>query len=272
MAAVLLINFVAACPQEARYCKNGLFTPEYEYEFFEGSLPLTQTGVYMKEYASEPKIRISLDQTTSEVMRVAQIWQFENKSPSSDVIETQQRFQHESTLGEWFIGDVVPMGTCVYVVGMSSEQTPTGGLTKHYAFEQMITAVKAETFQNGNMRRVNTHSNHIARFVSDSEDRDLPSARVEINWLPDWNAFYYMSEGRLILKIDPSPVSSPCNPDTPLFGDNQIIHKVYETPESGKQGAVMIDSVYLHRFLYFAISTDAWKVYKAFGKADRLKI
>jgi len=61
MAAVLLINFVAACPQEARYCKNGLFTPEYEYEFFEGSLPLTQTGVYMKEYASEPKIRISLD-------------------------------------------------------------------------------------------------------------------------------------------------------------------------------------------------------------------
>ncbi len=34
----------------------------------------------------------------------------------------------------------------------------------------------------------------------------------------------------------------------------------------------MIDSVYLHRFLYFAISTDGWKVYKAFGKADRLKI
>lgn len=50
------------------------------------------------------------------------------------------------------------------------------------------------------------------------------------------------------------------------------MHRVYDTPESGKQTAVLIDSVYLHKFVYFAISTDGWKVYKAFGKPDKLKI
>jgi hypothetical protein len=143
-----------------------------------------------------------------------------SSSLDADVIETRQRFQYQCPLGEWFIGDVVPMGTCVYVVSMSSEQTPMGGLIKHYAFDQMITAVKAEATNDRNVRRVITQSNYIARFVSDSQDKDLPRARIEINWLPDWNAFYYMTEGRLILKIDPSPFSSPCNPDKPLFRGN----------------------------------------------------
>ena len=43
------------------------------------------------------------------------------------------------------------------------------------------------------------------------------------------------------------------------------MHKVYETPESGKEDAVLIDSVYLHKFLYFAASTDNTKVYKVSG-------
>ena len=46
---------------------------------------------------------------------------------------------------------------------------------------------------------------------------DMPLKKVEMNWVPDWNAFYYMTQGRLILKIDPNLNQSPCEPDNPLF-------------------------------------------------------
>lgn len=45
-----------SCPDNSkRYCKDNVFTPEFDYEFFEGSNPLTQTGVYMKEYSTRPE-------------------------------------------------------------------------------------------------------------------------------------------------------------------------------------------------------------------------
>lgn len=35
---------------------------------------------------------------------------------------------------------------------------------------------------------------------------------------------------------------------------------------------MLIDSVSLHNFVYFAVTTDTWKVYKAFGKPTDLKV
>lgn len=45
-----------------RFCKNGVFSPEYHYEFFEGSVPISQTGLIMKEYSSNPEHQVFLNQ------------------------------------------------------------------------------------------------------------------------------------------------------------------------------------------------------------------
>ena len=54
--------FGISCPDNSqRFCKNNVFTPEFDYEFFEGSLPVSMIGVYFKQYSSEDADQIDLD-------------------------------------------------------------------------------------------------------------------------------------------------------------------------------------------------------------------
>lgn len=74
---------------------------------------------------------------------------------------------------------------------MVTKLTPK--LEKYYTFEQMITNIKAD--RQRNIRKVVTYSNHIKTFKLEDgfSAIDIPMKRVDINWIPEWGAFYYMT-------------------------------------------------------------------------------
>jgi hypothetical protein len=62
---------------------------------------------------------------------------------------------------------------------------------------------------------------------------------------------------------DPGFKGDPCNPESPLFVDNTSFKfEVLETPESGNPLGEFVDFVYIYGFVYFAIKSDPWKIYK----------
>lgn len=105
---------------------------------------------------------------------------------------------------------------------------------------------------------------------------DIPTNNEEINWYPKWSAFYWMTRGRLVLKIDTQyskrqEQDDACN--TPLFSfSDSLVHKIYETEQAGDKRATFIDHVMLYNFMYFAIQGDGWKIYKASGTPTNLRL
>jgi len=123
---------------------------------------------------------------------------------------------------------------------------------------------------------ISDKSNTFTTFGDDLTGFDVPTIHEEINWYPKWGAFYWMTRGRLVLKIDShfsnrSEQDDPCN--TPLFGtDGSLVHKIYDTVHAGEPDASFIDHVFLYNFMYFAIQGDDWKIYKASGKPTNLRL
>jgi hypothetical protein len=64
----------------------------------------------------------------------------------------------------------------------------------------MLTNVRVDPEQK--KRRVMTYINHHMSFESTDLVQDLPNKRVQINFVPLWASFYWMANGRLVLKED----------------------------------------------------------------------
>ena len=106
-----------------RYCKDGEFTPEFGYEFFEGIVPISQTGVIIKQFSDLPEHQFSLDNHktafTHQTTRISQIWHFPDiEMQETDVINELHKTVYPQN--DWFAGDVIPFKTCVYVVKMTT--------------------------------------------------------------------------------------------------------------------------------------------------------
>ena len=84
---------------------------------------------------------------------------------------------------------------------MNSRNFENGTFVKYYTFEQIITKVVYDlsTYKN----RLITFSNHVRTYelVNDLAT-DIPLKNEEINWIPEWKAFYWLTQGRLVIKID----------------------------------------------------------------------
>lgn len=113
-------------------------------------------------------------------------------------------------------------------------------------------------------------------FTSEVESAlDVPTARTKIEFLPEWQSFFWMTHGRIVFKRDKNvnPFASPCDEETPLFASFDSMEEfMHETPYSDDPSATFISAVFLHDALYFAVTSDPWKVYKAYGRPGDLKI
>jgi hypothetical protein len=49
---------------------------------------------------------------------------------------------------------------------------------------------------------ISDKSQSFMTFGDDLTGFDIPTKNEEINWYPKWGAFYWMTRGRLVLKID----------------------------------------------------------------------
>lgn len=83
-----MCHFSSALPcsdSTKRYCRDGEFHTEMGYEFFEGMVPISQTGVVMKEYSSFHEDQVDLDESNSSftetVVRIRRIWHFPDPNP-----------------------------------------------------------------------------------------------------------------------------------------------------------------------------------------------
>lgn len=77
------------------------------------------------------------------------------------------------------------------------------------------------------------------------------------------------------MKIDNSfePDQRPCDANSPLFrSDSVLIEKSYGAPTISGVNVGMLDSVYLHKALYFALDNGENKIYKAFGSPHDLQV
>jgi hypothetical protein len=121
-----------------------------DWEIFEGSIPLTQGGMFFKEISDDTRVQHMTKGSTNtasnrsnQVMRVRQAYAMAN--PDNNYVdlvgsENQQRqFIFEDDVTDafpqgFFIGDIIPFQTCAYIIKMrSAYDTAT---TKTYTFER----------------------------------------------------------------------------------------------------------------------------------------
>lgn len=169
-------------------------------------------------------------------MRLRKIWQFPNPGTSYEDTLTDDPVLNgdwqviyttptTANIDGWVLGDIVPFRRCFYIVSMTSDAT-----TKYYGFDQMLMNIEYD--ETVSSKRVTVYSNFYIEFTSTITDEDFPSDNQEINWYPYWNSFYWVTRGRLVLKVDPNYDNSnvdgddgsvasddPCDRSSPLFDD-----------------------------------------------------
>ena len=123
------------------------------WEMFEGSLALTQVGIFWKEYSRKATDQISGTAgaaKTLEVMRLRRAWHlpyYSATGPYDDEEDgtTNQNRQELITVHnptdktdahQWFAGDVVPFQHCAYLVNFNSQDESHLTLSnqKYYSF------------------------------------------------------------------------------------------------------------------------------------------
>lgn len=172
------------------------------------------------------------------MIKIRRLWQFPYYSVSttlpSDVYNHEAQVIYESSdplivanYG-WMMADVVPLNTCAYVVSQSTELSGSD-LIVYYNFEQWVMSIKADDVLQ--QRAVILRSNYDIQFTtnkgSSSTAVDVIRNEEKVYWYPYWGAFYWVTRGRLTLKIDlgfstddddvEDPSLDPCNSDTPIF-------------------------------------------------------
>jgi len=119
------------------------------------------------------------------------------------------------------LGDVVPLNTCAYVVSQSTQWSGSG--TVKYNFEQWVMSVKAN--DDLQQRAVMLRQNYAKTFTRTFTSYLYTVVRSEerVYWYPYWGAFYFVTNGRLVLYIDMgystadadvvNPALDPCQAD-----------------------------------------------------------
>lgn len=158
-----------ACPREDRYCRDGDFWTEFEFECFEGNLPTQHVGVYFKEYSSAADHQLWLSDTlqTSEVLRINKIWQLPDVYKEDPSVEpTEQQFAYQ-TSREWFAGDVVPFGNCAYVVNIGTEQLrSTVNLSDELTEAELIDNFDPVAFYTGNREVITKTTTSLKKTIT----------------------------------------------------------------------------------------------------------
>ena len=127
---------VGSCPGSQRYCENteaiffaatdwetyGTEAIRQEWEMFEGSIALTQVGIFWKEYSNyaADQIGITSSLSTSEVLRIRRAWHlpyYSDAGAYNDETDGNQNDSRQELISvhnpsdrgtEYFAGDVVP--------------------------------------------------------------------------------------------------------------------------------------------------------------------
>lgn len=117
---------------------------------------------------------------------------------------------------QWFIGDLVPMQSCAYVVNMNAKGS---GATKSYSFQRLMMSIQYDTTINKKKVLLVPDAAFISANVASPSANDLPRTHIPINYFWKWRAFYWFNNGRLIIKQDSSytQTGDPCQRDTPVF-------------------------------------------------------
>jgi hypothetical protein len=123
-------------------------------------------------------------------------------------------------------------------------------------------------------RAVQLRQNYAKTFTATTTGTavDLIRNNNQVFWYPYWGAFYWVANGRLILKIDNSystsdadiadPSLDPCQSTQPIFGctglsDSDCIkHVTYAMNSDFGYGndATFIDHVWVFKFMYFVVN------------------
>lgn len=182
----------------------------------------------------------------------------------------------------WMMADVVPLNTCSYIVSQSTSVSGASLLVK-YNFEQWVMSVQANS--DLQQRAVMLRQNYAKTFTvtTSSAITDVIRNGEKVFWYPYWGAFYWVSYGKLILKIDlgystadadvVNPSLDPCQTTSPIFkctslSDASCIKHVSMQVGTVSAAALnyIIDHVWVYKFMYVVVAGNNNKiVYKVSG-------
>jgi len=119
---------------------------------------------------------------------------------------------------QWFIGDIVPMKSCAYIVNMNTKLV-TGLLEKYYSFQRVMMSIQYDTTNLNKIVKIVADTPYIKKVTGNGTTTDLMTSHIPINYYWRWRAFYWFTQGKLVIKQDSSytQTGDPCQRDTPVF-------------------------------------------------------
>jgi hypothetical protein len=100
----------------------------------------------------------------------------------------------------WFVGDIVPMQSCAYVVNMNSIGW-TGTFKVAYSFQRIMMSVQYDTTIHAKKVLIVPDAAFIVAPAVPAFD-DMPLKHVQINYYWKWRAFYWFMNGKVHVKQD----------------------------------------------------------------------
>jgi len=195
-------------PESTKYNLRTQYFPDSTYTFdSNGCYYNHATTAAFDFYALSP----GGGNTVTKMMRIRRLWQFPSYSPvnplpddvynhEAQVIYTSSDATINTNYG-WMMADVVPLNSCAYVV---SQSIVDGGssLTLNFNFEQWVMSIQSVVSLQ--QRAVVLRQNYAKTFTETRTSTATDTIRnaEKVFWYPYWGAFYWVANGRLILKID----------------------------------------------------------------------
>lgn len=143
-------------------------------------------------------------------------------------------------------------------------------------------SVKADTALQ--QRRVQLRLNNGKQFTRDQTTvSDVIYSNEKVYWYPYWGAFYWMSRGHLILKVDmgyntaesyvTDPTYDPCQAAYPIFlcsslnDANCISHVSLDLTGTvgSSSSATIVAQAWVFEFLYLVVGTSRTQIWKIQG-------
>jgi hypothetical protein len=162
----------------------------------------------------------------------------------------------EQSTYQWFVGDIVPMQSCAYVVNMNSIGW-AGTFKVAYSFQRIMMSIQYDyTLQSKKVMIVPDAPFIVAPAVPAYDDLPLNhQSGSRINYYWRWRAFYWFKNGMIHIKQDSSYIAtnSPCNRATPVFNPAgaTLVHYQRQIARNANSGTTIISHAFVYNGLYY---------------------
>lgn len=103
------------------------------------------------------------------------------------------------------------MKSCAYIVNINTKVV-SGLLDKYYSFQRVMMSIQYDTTNLNKIVKIVADTPYIKKVSGDGTALDLMTKHIPINYYWRWRAFYWFTQGKLVIKQDTSytQTADPC--------------------------------------------------------------